>query len=133
MADTRIIEALRTVVDPCCAERGISVVDMGIVRDAALTDGDASVELLLTSGWCPFQTDLVATITDVVEQLPGVDRAAVRIVLDEAWSTTRLSESARTALRFLPEPSAVGDRERYVAAHALPVLSTRPERPRDDR
>jgi metal-sulfur cluster biosynthetic enzyme len=59
---TTIVEALRGVVDPCCRERGISVVDMGLVHDVAVdaADGDARIDILLTSGWCPFQTDLLA-------------------------------------------------------------------------
>src|SRR3712207_8154352 len=38
---------------PCCREKGISVVDMGLLRSVAVHDGHARVELLLTSGWCP--------------------------------------------------------------------------------
>ena len=28
-----VIDALREVYDPCCADRGISIVDMGVVED----------------------------------------------------------------------------------------------------
>jgi hypothetical protein len=31
--------------------------------------------------------------------------------------TDLLSESARSTLRFLPDPVAVGDRDGYIAAH----------------
>ena len=50
----QIREALSAVYDPCCAEKGISVVDMGLLRSVDVTDGRARIELLLTSGWCPF-------------------------------------------------------------------------------
>jgi len=41
MADTPalIMDALRTVYDPCCREKGISVVDMGLVRPATAKAG----------------------------------------------------------------------------------------------
>ena len=39
------------------------------------------------------------------------------IVWDEAWTTDRLSDSAVGKLRFLPDPSAVPDRDAYLAAH----------------
>jgi metal-sulfur cluster biosynthetic enzyme len=41
MADPRtaVMEALRSVYDPCCQEKGLSVVDMGLVRSVAV-DGD---------------------------------------------------------------------------------------------
>jgi metal-sulfur cluster biosynthetic enzyme len=105
-----IVDALRTVHDPCCEERGISVVDMGLIRsvDTAKVDGgDARVELLLTSGWCPFAAHLVTAIRDRVEALPEVGKASVEIVWDEPWTVDRLSDGARKQLRFLPDPKEV--------------------------
>lgn len=116
-----IVHALRSVADPCCRERGISVIDMGLLHDVSLEAGEARIDILLTSGWCPFQVDLVETITDAVEALPDVEAADVRIVLDHVWSTERMSDDAQRKLRFLPEPGEVGDRAGYVAAHSLPL------------
>ncbi|MFA9429510.1 metal-sulfur cluster assembly factor [Egicoccus sp. AB-alg2] len=112
-----IVESLRGVVDPCCRDRGISVVDMGLVDDVRVDgQGNADVEIVLTSGWCPFQVDLLDEITAAVRTVPGVADAAVRITLDTAWSGDRLSPAARAALRFLPEPVEVGDRDAFLAA-----------------
>lgn len=117
-----IVAALREVADPCCRERGISVIDMGLLHDVRVAgQGDVTVDVLLTSGWCPFQVDLVDEITTAVESVDGIDRAEVRISLDEAWSTERLSADARRKLRFLPEPVAVPDRAAYLAAHQPPT------------
>lgn len=139
MTDTdAIVEALRGVADPCCRERGISVVDMGLLHEVRLDGDRAGVDILLTSGWCPFQTDLVTEITAAVEALPLVRSATVRIVLDQAWSTERMSAQAYRKLRFLPAPGEVGDRDGYVAAHALPLAPAHAppaprERSHDDR
>jgi metal-sulfur cluster biosynthetic enzyme len=100
----RIVEALREVHDPCCAERGISVVDMGLVRGVTVDEGNARVELILTTGWCPFVLDLLGSITERIEALPEIGGAQVEVVWDEAWSSDRLSDSARAKLRFLPHP-----------------------------
>lgn len=119
---TDVVDALREVIDPCCRERGISVVDMGLIEQVELTDdGTASVRIVLTSGWCPFQTDLLEEITAAVERLPEVGRADVTITLDQTWSTQRLSDDARRKLRFLPEPHEVADRDAFLATR-LPVL-----------
>jgi metal-sulfur cluster biosynthetic enzyme len=109
MADiqTAIMDALRSVHDPCCQERGLSVVDMGLVRSVAVDDGRARVELLLTTGWCPFAANLVGSITERVNSLPGVAASSVEIVWDEPWTTDRLSDDARRKLRFLPHPNAL--------------------------
>ena len=115
-ADDGLVDALRDVYDPCCEERGVSVVDMGLVRSAALEAGTARVELLLTTGWCPFAARVVDGVRQRLEALPGVERAAVEVVWDEAWTTDRLSDRARRTLQFLPLPVAVPDRDTYVAA-----------------
>ena len=109
MADiqTAVMDALRSVHDPCCEEKGISVVDMGLVRSVAVDDGRARVELLLTTGWCPFAANLIGMISDRIDELPGVAGTEVDIVWDEPWTTERLSDDARGKLRFLPHPNAV--------------------------
>jgi Predicted metal-sulfur cluster biosynthetic enzyme len=110
-------DALSDVYDPCCREKGISVVDMGLLRSVAVTDGHARVELLLTSGWCPFASRVLTEVEEAIAAQPGVDTAEVEIVWDEAWTTDRLSPDAVRKLRFLPTPTTVPDRDAYVAAH----------------
>jgi metal-sulfur cluster biosynthetic enzyme len=110
-------DALGDVYDPCCREKGISVVDMGLVRSVHVDGGSARVELLLTSGWCPFAATVLTQVRDRILEQPGVTDAEVEIVWDEAWTTARLSEKAVKILRFLPPPAEVPDRDGYVAAH----------------
>src|SRR3954451_18468787 len=109
------VRALSDVYDPCCREKGLSVVDMGLLRSVTLAGGHAHVQLLLTSGWCPFAARVLAEVEEAIAAQPGVDSCRVEIVWDEAWTTDRLSESATRKLRFLPDPVAVGDPEAYLA------------------
>jgi metal-sulfur cluster biosynthetic enzyme len=113
MADvgTAIMDALRSVYDPCCQDKGISVVDMGLVRSVAVDGDRARVELLLTTGWCPFVANLVGMISERVAELPEVGAASVEVVWDEPWTSERLSEDARRKLRFLPHPNDLPDRK----------------------
>jgi metal-sulfur cluster biosynthetic enzyme len=110
-----VLDALSDVYDPCCREKGISVVDMGLLRSATVNGTHARVELMLTSGWCPFATHLLGEIEDALLARPDVDTCDVEVVWDEAWTTDRLSESAVGKLRFLPDPAAVPDRDAFVA------------------
>ena len=111
------VRALAEVYDPCCREKGISVVDMGLLRSVEVSDGHARVELLLTSGWCPFAARVLTDVTDAIGAQPGVDSCEVKVVWDEPWTPDRLADSARRKLRFLPDPVAVGDRDAYLADH----------------
>jgi metal-sulfur cluster biosynthetic enzyme len=111
MADVRtaaVMEALASVYDPCCAEKGLSVVDMGLVRRVDLDGERPRVELVLTTGWCPFAATLVGEISERVAAVAGAAASTVEIVWDEPWTTDRLSDKARRALRFLPHPKEVG-------------------------
>jgi len=111
------LRALSGVFDPCCREKGISVVDMGLLRSVVVQERHARVELLLTSGWCPFAARVLTEVEDAIRAQPGVDTCEAEVVWDEAWTTDRLADSARRKLRFLPDPVAVGDRDAYLAAH----------------
>jgi metal-sulfur cluster biosynthetic enzyme len=117
-AAAAIFEALRSVYDPCCEELGISVVDMGLIESVRMDGEEARVELVLTSGWCPFAVRLISEVRERVESLPEVAGAEVEIVWEKGWESARLSPEARRKLRFLPEPREAGDRSRYLAANA---------------
>src|SRR5207248_7892348 len=80
-------DALAGVYDPCCREKGISVLDMGLVRSVQVEDGVARVELLLTSGWCPFAATVLTQVRDQLLGQPGIRDAEVSVVWDEAWTT----------------------------------------------
>jgi metal-sulfur cluster biosynthetic enzyme len=112
-----VLDALAHVFDPCCREKGISVVEMGLVHSVTVEERRARVELLLTTGWCPFAARVLDEVRERVEQLPGIDTADVEIVWNPAWTTDRLSDAARAKLRFLPDPADVADRAEYIAAH----------------
>ena len=77
-------DALAGVYDPCCREKGISVLDMGLVRSVQVEEGVAKVELLLTSGWCPFAARVLTEVKEQILGQPGISDAEVSIVWDEA-------------------------------------------------
>ncbi len=116
MIDQSVRDVLSDVYDPCCRDKGISVVDMGLLHRAEIDGADARVELMLTSGWCPFAAAVLTDIESAVCSLPGVETATVELVWHEAWSPARLSDDARAKLRFLPDPASVPDPTAYAAA-----------------
>jgi metal-sulfur cluster biosynthetic enzyme len=95
-----LMEALRDVHDPCCADRGISIVDMGVVEDVRLDGSHVCVDIVPTTGWCPF----VATMSDAIparlRRVAGVATVDVRVVWEPVWTMERLSASARRKLEM---------------------------------
>ena len=108
-------DALRDVYDPCCADRGISIVDMGVVEDVRVAGGHVEVDLVLTTGWCPFVVSMSTAIPDRLNNLDGVESVDVRVVWDPVWTQDRLSESAREKLT-LPLEELIPYREARIAA-----------------
>lgn len=124
--ETAIRDALRTVYDPCCRERGISIVDMGLVRSIDVAGGQPRVQLILTSGWCPFASRVLDEVRQKAQPWSRTGEVVVEVAWDEPWTMERLSAEARAKLRFLPEPSDVPDRGRYIEARRGLTPSPRP-------
>jgi metal-sulfur cluster biosynthetic enzyme len=93
-----VMAALGEVYDPCCADRGISIVDMGVVEDVRLDGSHVSVDLVLTSGWCPFVASMSSAIPDRLRRVDGVQTVDVQVVWDPVWTMERLSAPAREKL-----------------------------------
>jgi metal-sulfur cluster biosynthetic enzyme len=113
-----IVDALRDVYDPCCADRGISIVDMGVVEDVRVDGAHVDVDLVLTTGWCPFVATMSSTIPDRLLALDGVESVDVRVVWDPVWTPERLSPSARDALSMPLEQLEPYRRQRIAAQGA---------------
>ena len=93
-----LIDALRGVYDPCCQDRGVSIVDMGVVEDVRQIDAHVEVDLIPTTGWCPFVVNMTTSIPQALCALDGVETVDVKVVWEPAWTPDRLSESARAKL-----------------------------------
>jgi metal-sulfur cluster biosynthetic enzyme len=109
-----IVDALRDVYDPCCADRGVSIVDMGVVEDVRVDGAHVDVDLVLTSGWCPFVVSMSDAIPERLRRMDGVETVEVKVVWDPVWTMDRLSASAREKL-VMPLDELEPYRERRIA------------------
>ena len=95
-----VIRALDNCYDPCCQDRKISVVDMGLIESINIDARRVRIEMVLTTGWCPFASRLLEMVEEEVGSLPTVDGVDVEVVWDPTWTPERMSESARGKLRL---------------------------------
>ena len=93
-----VIRALDECYDPCCQDRKISVVDMGLIESIRIRGREVRIEMVLTSGWCPFAARLLEMAEEKVGGLPTVDLVEVEVVWNPAWTPERMSGSAREKL-----------------------------------
>jgi metal-sulfur cluster biosynthetic enzyme len=73
---------------------------MGLIESIEIQDKRVRVEMVLTTGWCPFASRLLEMVEEEVGNLPGVDTVDVEVVWDPTWTPARMSGGAREKLRL---------------------------------
>ena len=93
--ESAVWAALHDVHDPEIP--AISVVDLGVVRSVDAADGRIRVELLPTFVGCPAIDVMRASVE---ERLRGfADEVSVEVSFAEPWTTERITDEGRAALR----------------------------------
>jgi metal-sulfur cluster biosynthetic enzyme len=84
MNEELVMEALKEVQDP---ELRLGIVELGLIygADVANDGKSVTVRMTLTSPACPYGPMLITDVKNVVDNLPGVDKAEVKIVWDPPW------------------------------------------------
>jgi metal-sulfur cluster biosynthetic enzyme len=93
----QILDALGAVYDP---EIGIDIINLGLVYDHALDDdGLLSIDMTLTSPYCPFGSIIQSQADAVCRSLPGVNDVRVNLVWSPPWDPRVMaSEEAKLDL-----------------------------------
>jgi len=122
----QVLAALETCYDPCCKERGVNIVELGLIHGVKVAENgqDVQVELLLTSGWCPFSANLLEMIDRSVHEIEGVGEVDTEIVWNTVWTPERMSASAKEKLslpmaQLLPLRQRRLEREAQAAQQAI--------------
>jgi metal-sulfur cluster biosynthetic enzyme len=90
-------EALSNVIDP---ELGLDFVELGLIYDVAVEDGDVYVTFTLTSPGCPIGPQVGEQIEEFVGELDGVNRVYPKMTFSPPWTPDLMSEEAKFALGF---------------------------------
>jgi metal-sulfur cluster biosynthetic enzyme len=122
----QVFAALQACYDPCCKERAVSIVELGLIQNVKVDENghDVRIELLLTSGWCPFSIHLLQMIDTHIRAIEGVGEVETEIVWNTVWTPERMSASARQKLtlpmaQLLPLRQRRLEREAQQAAQNL--------------
>jgi len=93
----QVLEVLKEVHDP---EIGVNVVDLGLIYDVAIQDGQVHVKMTLTAPGCPMHDTIARAAEMAIETLDGVEKAQVEMVWDPPWTPERLTDEGRRLLGF---------------------------------
>ena len=84
--------ALEAVMDP---EIGLSVIDLGLIREIHLLDERTLVKMMLTTPFCPYAPQMMADVKQATEG--AVSKPCEVEILPDAWSP-----------ELMPDPSLLG-------------------------
>jgi len=90
--EDKIREALKKAVDP---ELGVSIVDLGLIYDVHFENGEAEVEMTLTSPGCPLAPVIDKKVREAVFEVSEVKKLTVELVWDPPWSKELLSDELK--------------------------------------
>jgi ring-1,2-phenylacetyl-CoA epoxidase subunit PaaD len=76
----------------------LTIADLGVLRDVAVTDGRVEVSITPTYSGCPAMNMITLEIEMALQQA-GIGNAKVQTVLSPAWTTDWMSEEGRRKLR----------------------------------
>ncbi len=93
--DGAILESLRQVIDP---ELMINIVDLGLVYAINHGEQRVQVDMTLTSPACPAGPQIVQQAKMVLEKLPGVTEAQIKLTMSPPWTPERMTDEARDQL-----------------------------------
>jgi metal-sulfur cluster biosynthetic enzyme len=82
-------EAFREVVDP---EIGLNIIELGLIRDAAIDDDQAQVSMILTTPFCPYGPALLEMARLKAEQC--LDLPTTIEMGTEMWDLSFMEEGA---------------------------------------
>ena len=90
-------EALTNVIDP---ELGLDFVELGLIYDIEVDEGEVFVSFTLTSPGCPIGPQVSEQVEEFVGELDGVTAVHSTMTFTPAWTPERMSEEAKFALGF---------------------------------
>jgi metal-sulfur cluster biosynthetic enzyme len=82
-------EALRTIMDP---EIGLSVIELGLIRDVTIDEHEADLTMILTTPFCPYGPAMIETTRLKAEEALG--RTTHIQMGMEMWDFSMMEEGA---------------------------------------
>lgn len=97
VTEEQLRAALRGVKDP---ELDMNIVDLGLVYDVELDDGNVLVRMTLTSPGCPAGPMITNDVYKILRAIDGVKDVNIEIVWEPYWTPERIEPKIRAMMGF---------------------------------
>lgn len=91
-----LIENIKPVCDP---ELNYSIVDMGLIYESWIEDGNAFVKMGVTSPGCPYIPQLIEDVKNTLKE-DGYNEVDVEVILSPEWTPDLLSDNLKLELGY---------------------------------
>ncbi len=93
----QVRKALRQVRYP---EINLNIIDLGLVYDIEVNDGNVDIKMTLTSPGCPAGPEILTQAEEVVRGLEGVKHVNIDLVWEPYWTPERIDPKIRAFMGF---------------------------------
>jgi len=90
-----VIEAMKQVYDP---EIPVNIVDLGLIYNVDVEDGNVSVLMTLTAAGCGMGPFIAQQAEWAVSEVDGVEEVEVEMTFDPPWSPDLITEDGKKLL-----------------------------------
>ena len=90
-----VVEALRDVYDP---EIPVNIVDLGLVYDIKVDEGDIEIQMTLTFAGCGMGPYIAQQAEWRLAELDGAEDINVEMVYDPPWTPDMITEEGKKSL-----------------------------------
>lgn len=90
-------QVLRQVKDP---ELDLNIMDLGLVYDVEVEEGEVRIQMTLTSPGCPAGPMITNDADKAVRALDGVKDVTIDIVWEPYWTPERIEPKIRAMMGF---------------------------------
>jgi metal-sulfur cluster biosynthetic enzyme len=95
LTKAEVMEALKDVYDP---EIPVNVVDLGLIYDLQVEDGDVKVKMTLTFPGCGMGPYIAQQAEWRIAEMETVEDVEVEMVFEPAWNADMISDEGKAAL-----------------------------------
>ncbi|OZI13673.1 phenylacetate-CoA oxygenase subunit PaaJ [Bacillaceae bacterium SAS-127] len=93
----QVFHALDQVKDPEIDT--VSIIDLGMVEDISIRNGEVSVRILPTFLGCPALEIIKNNIKNTIQDIPEVNHVLVDFIYHPPWTSDRITQKGRSGLK----------------------------------
>jgi metal-sulfur cluster biosynthetic enzyme len=90
-----IMNKMKGVYDP---EIPVNIVDLGLIYEANIEEGNVNVLMTLTSPGCSVGPHIAQQVEWAISELPGIENVNVEMTFDPPWNPEMISAEAKQEL-----------------------------------